>query len=125
MILKNGTFEDLYGAMKALNKKYKLNACWNRKPERYGKHIRFTLRVRNSKGIGAKIGFSGRRTIHACWHLHGDFFDELFKINPECKVQTSLGGGAFIIDLHNGNWRDFNIGSIMRPMMASECCQCE
>jgi hypothetical protein len=89
---------------------------------------RFTLRVNNSKGPGAKISmasFHDRRTVAACWHVHGDFFDALWNLE---------GGsvGAYYVEarkvgrMHGrgDNWQDFNIGSQYRPVRFSESCEC-
>ena len=89
---------------------------------------RFTLRVNSSKGPGAKISmtsFGDRRSVAACWHVHGDFFDALWNLE---------GGsvGAYYVEagrvgrMHGrgDNWQDFNIGSQYRPVRFSESCEC-
>ena len=89
---------------------------------------RFTLRVISSKGPGAKISmtsFADRRSVAACWHVHGDFFDALWNLE---------GGsvGAYYIEagrvgrMHGrgDNWQDFNIGSQFRPIQFSQSCEC-
>jgi hypothetical protein len=89
---------------------------------------RFTLRVNSSKGPGAKISmtsFHDRRTVSACWHVHGELFDALWNLE---------GGsvGAYYIESGRvgrmrgpcDNWQDFNIGSQFRPIMFSTSCEC-
>lgn len=73
--------------------------------------------------LGARISSSGRRIAAACWHVHGDFFDALLKIQPNAVIVTRGGPGA-VIDKNGGNWQDCNIGSRMSPMMFSEACEC-
>ena len=121
MIARNTTREDLDRALEEVSKKYGGNVQWNRSPEqkdKRGMSWQFTLRVRNSRGPGAAISSSGRHSTSACWHVHGDFFDELFNINPRAIVDAR--GRRITKDY--GNWEDFIIGSVMQPMMASEAC---
>jgi hypothetical protein len=63
----------------------------------------------------------------ACWHAHGRFYRELFKINPNGQIRTALAS-------YNGE-RGFNDkfprtkyaqkGSKMAPEAMSERCCCE
>jgi hypothetical protein len=62
--------------------------------------------------------------ISACWHVHGDFFDALFKIQPNAVVQVSAGGETRNITIDGGNWQDMNIGSEVYPLMMSTLCGC-
>lgn len=89
---------------------------------------RFTLRVNSSRGPGAKISmssFGNRRSVAACWFVHGDFFDALWNL-PGGRV------GAYYIEAAKvgrmrgpaDNWQDFIIGSQFRPVMFSRSCEC-
>ena len=122
------TMSDLQRALEKVNEKYEGNIAFNRLDTRG-----FTLRVTDSKGPGHRLGFppykgSGmgndwdkrKRMVSACWHVHGDFFDALFEINYNARI-TSRGK---TIDSGQGNWEDFDIGSIMCPYYASEACEC-
>jgi len=120
-VARNTTEQALYKALAIINKKYSGNVIFNRKPDPVGKAFRFTLKVKNSRGKGAKIGFTGRRTPHACWHVHGDFFDALIKLSPK-SVITSAGHK---VSSSGGNWQDWNIGSMASPKMFSESCDCK
>jgi len=120
MIARKCTTADLGKALKAVNRKYQGNVIWNRAPEKCGAGYRFTLRVSLSKGPGSKRGFSGRRTVAACWHVHGDLFDALFAICPAAIIRT----GNRNITAQGGNWQDRNIGSDCNPQMYSESCEC-
>lgn len=127
MIAKNTTIQDLYKTLENVNKKYDGNVIFNREPEPYGRQIRFTLRVKNSREPGHRIGFcltslgNHRRLVSACWHVHGNFFEELFEICPEAIIKTN----GKDISIYGGNWEDRNIGSMMEPMYFSEACECE
>lgn len=119
MRAKNCTQSDLELALRAVNSQYNGNITWNRF-ERKGRQFHFTLRCRSSKELGHRRGYSGTRLISACWHVHGNFFEHLFSLNPETKV---LSQGRWITKA-NGNWQDRNIGSTLRPWYFSEACDC-
>lgn len=78
--------------------------------------FQFTLRSEKSGIAGSCYAYSGRRTVNASWYAHGYFFDELFKINPEAIVWSRNNK----ITIDEGNWEDYNVGSIMNPAYASE-----
>lgn len=130
MIVKNCSIEDLNEALRDTNTSYRGNLRWNREPEKYRGGVRFTLRVKDSNGEGARRSNTGNRLISACWHAHGDFFDNLLNINPaaivvttHCVIEadgTDRNGDTEI----KGNWRDYSIGSPAYPMLASEACEC-
>jgi hypothetical protein len=123
-MLTNATRDELEKALTKVNAKYGGNVKWNREPEPEGRRFRFTLRVISSKGPGHSRGFGfkgelGKRLPSACWHVHGDLFDALL-----------ANDGVYIIsrgnriDKDGGNWEDFNVGSMMYPVNASEKCDC-
>ena len=95
MIARECTVKDLRAALVSGNKKYKRNVEFNRAPEAQGKGYRFTLRVKDSKKPGHRLGFENpstgkqRRMTSACWHVHGDFFDALLDINPDAIIRTA------------------------------------
>ena len=121
MRLSYATAEDLREALKAVNELYNDNIMFKRLDGKI-----FTLRVKDSKGAGARRGYnftkSGerRRLISACWHVHGDFFEALFKVNPRAVVHA----GRRKITAEGGNWQDWNIGSLITPLYHSEACDC-
>lgn len=126
MYLKDGTIEELHKAMEEVNKRFDNNIEFNRVPEHYGNKIRFTLKVKDSKKEGHRLGSSygdnkQRRLISACWHVHGYFFEEVFKINPNAMIISRNKE----ITKDYGNWEDDNIGSQMNPLYHSEACDCE
>lgn len=120
MIAKNVSESDLIKALEVVNKKYNNNVKFNRFDIISSNRIGFTLKVKDSSGAGAKTGFSGRKTVAACWHIHGDFFEALFDINIDAVVRTANK----VITREEGNWQDWNIGSIMEPLYYSEACNC-
>ena len=134
MLAKNTTIEQLEKALQTINQRYDNNVCWNRAPERIGKQLRFTLRVKSSKGRGAKLSYSAysntRRTCSACWHVHGDFFDTLLDIEPSAVISSHVSMRPIKIykdsaGVVQGNWKDWNIGSLAYPIDYSESCLCD
>ena len=115
------TRNDLEQALRDINVSYKGNIMFRDIKPLNAKHTRwqFTLRVNSSKGLGMKYGPSGRRTVSACWHVHGNFFSELLEI-ADCKIYT----GGHKVTRSGGNWQNWNCGSMMRPMYMSEMCEC-
>jgi len=85
-----------------------------------GKWYRVRLSVKDSKGPGARRGFTGRRIPRACWHVHGHFLDKIFELDPAAVVYTL--GKKYEAD--NWKWEDRNIGSITQPLYFSEACYC-
>ena len=128
MIVKNANMDHFHAALAVVNARYAGNIKF-KTLEPKGKRISFTLTVISStigKGKakvtapGASIGPNGRRIAAACWHCHGDFFDALFRVCPDAVVM-SLGK---VITKDGGNWQDWNTGSLMDRVPASECCEC-
>lgn len=117
---------DLEMALAEVNKKYDNNICFH--PESIGPK-KFRLHAKESGVAGTKLHVNSyqmgwtkkpRKSRHACWHAHGHFFEELLKINPEAVIYT----GYAKITAEGGNWQDWDIGSMMSPMYASESCNC-
>jgi hypothetical protein len=111
---------DLYDALSEVNKIYDDNIVFKRIEQIPVTRMRFTLKVLDSRKAGSRLGYTGRRLVNACYHVHGDFFDVLFKINPSAVV-ISRGDR---ITVNKGNWIDKNIGSMMYPLYHSEACLC-
>jgi len=132
MIAKNCTKENLQAALVAVNSDHRYTGNIRFKTmETKGRRISFTLTVVSSTiGTGkAKVTAPGvsmspdgkRRIAAACWHVHGDFFDALFRICPGAEV-SALGK---VITKDGGNWQDWGKGSLMNPVPASKCCNCK
>lgn len=143
MIIKNVTGEDLSKALSEVSKKYDNNVIWKNYTKLGEKRFRVTLRVADSKKKGHRLGYSYhvnkmlghsnkgvmRRLVSACWHVHGDFFDILLRINPNAIIKTSIERRP--TDIYKNeqgviihNWQDWNIGSQMCPWYYSEACEC-
>lgn len=120
MYAKNCEISDLNRALDTVNEKYGDNIEYKSGPEYRGNRILFTLKVKNSRGPGARISPHGRRLPAACWHIHGDFFDALFSINPKAEIKAMQK----TINIEGGNWEDSNIGSQVQSMRFSEACNC-
>ena len=123
MILFNCTKADIDKALSIVNEKFSGNVRLNNYQAIRldpGSH-RVTLRVLDSHGSGAHLSmhmYTGRsrRTISACWHVHGTFFDAL----PYGTRIRSNGKVTMAGDM----WNDFNVGSTMYPCYASDSCEC-
>ncbi|MGQ9571469.1 MAG: hypothetical protein ACUVUQ_11660 [Thermodesulfovibrionales bacterium] len=121
-MITNATDQELKTALKIVNNAYDGNIQFNRF-ERHGNRISFTLKVKDSHKLGTRLGYpnSGKQHLaSACWHVHGNFFDALFDINPAIWVKTR----GRRIDKNGGNWEDWNAGSLLYPIMMSELCLC-
>ena len=136
MIIRNATKGQIVMALNRVGDMYKDNLAFNRLDQQ-GNSYRVTLRVNDSKGVGAGRGsyqmhyISGksydwawehrRKLVSACWHVHGDFFEVLFRLCPRAVV-ISRGNK---ITAQGGNWKDFDMGSIMCLYPASKACECK
>jgi hypothetical protein len=88
--------------------------------EERGFYYLVRLKVKNSKGAGARRSFRGRRLKNACWHVHGYFIEAVFKSDPEAVVYTA----GEIFRRETWYWKDWNAGSLMNPVYISELCSC-
>lgn len=113
----NAKHEDIQKALDTANKEFDNNLEFNNFQRLSDSRHRVTLRVKSSRGKGARLGHDQRRhLISACWHAHGTFFDNL----PEgTRIQTR-GNTTYAGD----RWEDFDIGSIVAPYYMSEACEC-
>ena len=124
------TFSEMKEAINMLNAKYENNIQFNRF-EHMGDYFIFTLRVKDTKKAGHRLGFphpetgKQKRLSSACWHVHGDFFDCLLSLNKEAVIKSTMKGQPLVITAEGGNWQDANIGSIMQPLYYSEACECD
>lgn len=121
MLVRNVEYLDLHAALDAVNEKYKGNVQFNRIDRKStsrggGYTYAITLRVKSSKGPGARRSWGGRRLVSACWHVHGMFIDAL----PEHATIITAHG-----TVHPGDrWIDKNVGSQYKPAFMSELCDC-
>lgn len=127
MYFKNTTRQEMLEALTILNQKYDNNVEFVYLDWNTSRHaVQCTLRVKESHGKGARLSQSQtslgnhRHLINACWHVHGDLFETILKLNPNVVIYAEKNK----IDKHGGNWQDWNIGSIMNPLYYSEACEC-
>ena len=66
---------------------------------------------------GWRYAGTGRKTRFASWHVHGEFFEALFALEPAAVVYSA----GRKITKQGGNWQDWNAGSMMYPRYMSEC----
>jgi len=125
MIISNCTKKDIDQALDITNQEFNNNIRLNNYQQLSGTGLRHrvTLRVKDSHGSGAHLsrymepfGHKPRRTISACWHVHGTFFDAL---PYGTKIYT---GGK--LHMAGDLWDNFNIGSTIYPIFASDSCNC-
>ncbi len=119
----NATEKQLNEALDYVNSKFDNNITFKSFERKTANRIIFTLRVKNSSGAGAKISkFMGRerKTISAYWHVHGHFFEYLFKNYPDTIIYSLDQKMTSNAD----NWQDRNVGSLYNPVYFSECCNC-
>ena len=126
MEIRGATEEEIKEAIRIINsEEYGGNVKVYVSPKN-SKTLKVNLSVNDSHGKGARLGFTGRHMINACWHVHGNFFDTLLNINPKVvikamnrKIYKDEDGRTI------GNWEDWNIGSLMSPLYCSEACECD
>jgi hypothetical protein len=137
MIIKNVSRENLEAALELVNGRYANNIAFL-KLEPVGRRFRVRLKAIDSRGPGGKLATypimsrrfpefirDAKQDRHVgnccCWHVHGHFFRALFLISPAAEI-VSRGNR---ITMSSGNWQDYNVGSMIAPVYASECCHCE
>lgn len=121
---KEAILPTLQTTLAVINGRYGYNVELNRSGSANPR--RFTLRVKSSKGPGARRSWKGRRLPCACWHVHRDFLQAFFELEPEAVVSTSLA----VYRGRDGSQRDFpqtagkNAGSLMEPVRIADLCEC-
>ena len=131
MIAKNTTTKEMRKALELTNKAFNNNVVFNRFDQQ-GKNIAFTLKTENSSKEGSKVSYSGRKTCAACWHVHGEFFDNLIlKVNNKAIVISSYLEKERSKMFYNGsrdvqnNWQNIKQGTYDRPVYMSDLCNCD
>lgn len=100
------------------------NVILNRSEVR-GTRVRFTLRVRDSRGPGAHAS-ARRRTVSACWHAHREVIAALLQAMPEGRVTTAVAdyrGLSDFLETFPETAYD-NIGSVFEPVERWAACEC-
>lgn len=114
------TKQQLESALDYVNELYDGNVMFRYVEQLSKNRVKFTLRTKDSRGPGSRIGYTGRRMPCACWHVHGHFFEFLFKNYTGVKIWSQ----GRIMESNADNWMDRNIGSMIRPMYFSKACEC-
>ena len=109
----NTTMQNVINAVNAVNAEQNYQIEFKRL-EYAGKKVLFTLKSK-SKIPGSRISYSGRNLPAASWHAHGFIFEEIFKLDPTCYIET-MGKKLFA----GFSWEDKNIGSRLSPCYFSE-----
>lgn len=142
MQFRNVNQEMLEKALARVNEKFADNIKFYEPPVKKGNIWNLRLTVVKTGAPGTKISrFMGRdRRVHAaCWHVHGEFFRALpltrnmsilapMPPMPQYKTAfTKQYKTAFTKVWRDCDapWLDPNVGSLMYPVNASECCDCE
>ena len=98
----------------------------------------FTLRVRDghagSKGAKGSSGYESSGTgpnglrcssLVACWHVHYDVLETLFRHHPQAKVSTALAKySAADFHLKAIETAGVNVGSRAQPHYPTDLCEC-
>ena len=122
MKIKNVTESDMKIVMCQTNLQYGANVEFERF-ESIKNGFNFTLRVKTSKGLGHRLGFTGRKLVKACWDVHRDFMKNIFGLCPSAKI-VSCRAVYDGIDDFQSKFSDTgyaNIGSIMQAITISGC----
>jgi len=124
MIVKNVNKEQMQQALNKLNAKYDGNIAFYDGLQPVGRRLKFRLTAKSYDKAGWRKSFSGRKMKFACWHVHGDFFDILLDLFPNAVIRSQDKKiYKFCPDTEIvGNWQDWNVGSMIQPMMFSEAC---
>ena len=117
MKVKNCLEAEMERALAIVNKRYAGNVIFGKLDwSGNGKGADFSLKVKDIAAPGCRVyrRFGNvKRSRHACYHVHGDFFDALFSVCPEAIV-ISCGKK---ITKDGGNWKQCG-------MCAEDSCDC-
>jgi hypothetical protein len=94
-----------------------------------GRAKRFTLKLADCKRwqrTSSSYFNRGRKVAVVCWHGHYHFMREIFRINPDARIQTSWadykGLESFLTDAPRTGKR--NIGPPIDPLYVEDACLC-
>ena len=82
-------------------------------------HFVNKIREANSVSIEPEYITKQSRLSYACCHVHGEFFDAVFEVNPNAVIY-SMGKK---ITKEYGNWEDTCINSF-QGIFKSSMCEC-
>lgn len=118
--------DKIQNALESIQAKYNRNLRFKRFDfdgySRDGReHYQVTLTVNLARDKGGTYK-NNRHVAAACWHAHGDFLEAL----PAGTIVRTSPRDRQPIEIGKDNvWVDYNVGSLYRPLHASEACHCE
>lgn len=104
-----------YAAVGSANEKFGGNVVFARSPEFDGRAVSFTLRVRDSKAPGHRLGIAltskgnRRRIPAACYHVHLEVMRQLFSLGAS-RILTGMA------DYRSAEVLEHNVGSVIAPV---------
>ncbi len=127
MRLKGLTIPELIECINEVNCQYTTTIMFNRSPERKGKWIYFTLRVRDINTKFHRRHNTGRKSSYLCWHGHKAVMTAIFNVEPFSILETGWAKYEGQNDFNNRHKEtgNRNIGSINNPLKARKACECE
>jgi hypothetical protein len=75
----------------------------------------------------SQSGFrEGRKVAAVCWHGHRDFMRAVFRRDPNARFKTAIADwkGSEDFEQRFAQTAFNNVGSMMYPMFAKDCCTC-
>lgn len=91
-----------------------------------GRGFRGRLRVKDSRGAGARMSATGRHGPYACWHAYRDVFAAIFAEYPDARVRTGMAryDGREGFEANYPATAYINIGSQLDPVHMPDLCLC-
>jgi hypothetical protein len=133
MLFSKVTVEAVEACIAAVNPRYEGNVMgeWQRtgiRPTMLNHtHTRWRGRimVRDSRAVGARRSWQGRRMPAACWHVTRDVLGEVLRVAPEAKITTQMATYTA------ATWEErypatayVNVGSALQPRYMPDLCAC-
>lgn len=68
-----------------------------------------------------------RKVAAVCWHGHRDFMRAVFALDPNARFKTAIADWKGSADFEDrfAQTAYNNVGSMMYPMFAKDCCTCD
>lgn len=128
MEIRGATLSDFRQAVAAVGWLYDDNVRLQRDSKVIGNvACRARIDVHDSRGLGARWSWTGRRGPWACWHAYRDVLTALFTTHPEARVRTALAfyrGKESFEELYPET-AYLNAGSVMSPVQQWQLCDCD
>jgi hypothetical protein len=103
-------------AIEAVNKEHGYKIILKDSKQLTKNILNFTIRSEKSGIPGSCYSYRGRKSVSASWHAHGYVIDEIFRLSPDCYVE-SLGKRYFV---DTWRWHDRQLNNILNPIYTSE-----